>query len=238
MSRRQRTHIRPGTSLGDRTGSARHRHSQPPRSRHSFWSWFWTWGAVIIGVVGAGGLLIWFGVAGSSGGASTSGIAYQVGSPGPGQIAPPIKLESTAGGTFSLAGQHGRSVLLFFQEGVDCEPCWTQMTDIKRDWSSFRQLGISQLVTLTDDPLAVSRQKVAEEGIPTPVLADPDNAVTSAYGATAYGMHPGTSGHSFVLVGPTGRIEWRGDFGGAPNYTMFVPVSDLLSDLSKALRHE
>ncbi len=235
MRRRERTRIRTGTSLGDRRASARHRHSPPPPFRPPFWSW--TWGAVIVGMLGLVGILIWSGVAGS-GGASTSRIAYVVGSPGPGQIAPPIELESTAGGTFRLAGEHGHSVLLFFQEGVDCEPCWTQMTAIEHDWSSFHQLGISQLVTITPDPLAVLRQKVAEEGIATQVLADTSNAVANAYGATAYGMHPGTSGHSFVLVGPNGRIEWRGDFGGAPNYTMYVPVPDLLSDLSRALRHE
>ncbi len=234
MRRRQQTRIRPGTSRGEPTRSARHRHAPPPPSRRPFWSW--TWAAVITGVVGLVGVLIWSGVAGS-GGASTSGIAYQVGSPGPGQTAPPIELESTTGGTFRLAGQRGHSVLLFFQEGVDCEPCWTQITGIERDWSSFRQLGISQLVTITSDPLAVLRQKVAQEGITTPVLADPNDAVANAYRATAYGMHPGTSGHSFVLVGPTGIIEWRGDFGGAPNYTMYVPVPDLLSDLSRALRH-
>ena len=237
MRRRQQARTRPGAGLGGRTAAAQRRHSPSPRSRHPFWSW--TWGAVIVGAVGLAGILIWSGVAGPGGKVSPfSGVAFQVGSPGPGQVAPPIQLASTAGGPFSLAGEHGHSVLLFFQEGVGCEPCWTQMTDINRDWSAFRRLGISQLVTIAPDPLAVLRQKVEEEGITTPVLADPDEAVANVYGATAYGMHPGTSGHSFVLVGPTGRIEWRGDFGGAPNYTMYVPVRDLLSDLSRALHRE
>jgi peroxiredoxin Q/BCP len=38
-------------------------------------------------------------------------------------------------------------------------------------------------------------------------------------------------GHSFVVVGPDGNIEWRADYGGAPNYTMFVPNSDLLAQM-------
>ncbi|MDQ2706498.1 MAG: hypothetical protein M3Z25_02170 [Actinomycetota bacterium] len=43
----------------------------------------------------------------------------------------------------------------------------------------------------------------------------------------------GTSrdGHSFILVGPDGRIQWRADYGGAPNYTMYVPLDQLAADL-------
>ncbi len=236
MPKPQPTRTPPPARRGDPTVRSSRRAAPPGRPRRSLWSW--TWAAPIAGIVGLVGILVWSGVAGASATGASTGIAYQVGSPGPGQAAPPIKLQSTAGGTFSLAAEHGHSVLLFFQEGVDCEPCWTQMTDIKRDWSSFRQLGVSQLVTITPDPVAVLRQKVAEEGITTPVLADPDNAIANAYGATEYGMHPGTSGHSFVLVGPTGRIEWRGDFGGAPDYTMYVPVANLITDLGRAIHHE
>ena len=39
------------------------------------------------------------------------------------------------------------------------------------------------------------------------------------------------NGHTFVLVGPDGVIQWRADYGGAPNYTMYVPGAQLLDDL-------
>jgi hypothetical protein len=39
-------------------------------------------------------------------------------------------------------------------------------------------------------------------------------------------------GHSFVLVGPDGVIRWRADYGGAPNYTMFLPTDRMLADLA------
>ena len=42
------------------------------------------------------------------------------------------------------------------------------------------------------------------------------------------------NGHSFVLVGPDGKIDWRADHGGAPKYTMYVPVDKLLADLAKS----
>jgi hypothetical protein len=43
----------------------------------------------------------------------------------------------------------------------------------------------------------------------------------------------GTSrdGHTFVLVGPDGRIRWRADYGGPPKYIMFLPTTTLLADI-------
>jgi len=48
-------------------------------------------------------------------------------------------------------------------------------------------------------------------------------------------MGTSTYGHSFIVVGPDGGIRWRADYGGAPNYTMFVPVDALLDDLRAGL---
>ncbi|MGH9267191.1 MAG: peroxiredoxin family protein, partial [Acidimicrobiales bacterium] len=45
---------------------------------------------------------------------------YQVGAPGPGEEAPPIRLASTSGETFDLSSLRGRTVLLYFQEGLMC----------------------------------------------------------------------------------------------------------------------
>ena len=66
----------------------------------------------------------------------------------------------------------------------------------------------------------------------TPVLSDPDLTVSKAYHASEYGMM-GTSRdeHTFILGKPDGSIGWRADYGGAPKYTMFVPIAGLLADL-------
>ncbi len=170
-------------------------------------------------------------------GLSTGGqYAYTVGHPGPGATAPDIQLPSTTGGGFHLAAQRGKTVLLYFQEGITCEPCWTQLKDIDSHLSSFQGLGINEVVSVTTDPLDTLKQKVADEGISTPVLSDARLSVSNAYATNQYGMM-GTSrdGHSFIVVGPTGRILWRADFGGAPNYTMYVPVATLLADLRQGL---
>lgn len=163
--------------------------------------------------------------------------AFQAGQPGPGAQAPAIQLPSTDGKTFDLAAMHGKTVLLYFQEGIDCQPCWDQMKDIQAHWSAFQVLHIDQMVSITSDPLSALQQKVSDEGLSIPVLSDPALAVSHTYTANQYGMM-GTSrdGHTFILVGPDGRIRWRADYGGAPNYTMDVPAENLLADLRAGLQ--
>lgn len=157
--------------------------------------------------------------------------SFQVGDPGPGAMAPAIQL-----GTFDLAAQRGKTVLLYFQEGLMCQPCWDQIKDVESNLDGFRALGIDQIVSITTDPSDLLQKKSVAEGTDTPVLSDPDLSVSRAYNTNKYGMMGGThNGHSFVVVGPDGRIQWRADYGGAPDYTMFVPAQNLLADLRRGL---
>ena len=161
---------------------------------------------------------------------------FAVGNPGPGEQAPPIRLQSTDGTTFDLASLRGKTVLLFFQEGLTCQPCWDQIKDIESHIGQFQALGIDKIVSITTDPLDAITQKVADEGITTPVLSDPTFAVSRTYHADQYGMMNGASdGHSFIVVGPDGRIGFRADYGGPPDYTMYVPVPSLIADIKEGL---
>jgi peroxiredoxin Q/BCP len=157
---------------------------------------------------------------------------YAVGSPGIGRSAPGFSLAASTGGTLSLAQFKGKSVLLYFQEGLTCQPCWDQLTDIQNNTAKLKAAGVDQVISITTDPVNLVAQKVTDMHLSTPVLSDPDLTVSAAYHANDYGMM-GTSrdGHTFVLIGPGGVIEWRADYGGAPNYTMDVPVTQLLADL-------
>lgn len=193
---------------------------------------------ILFGVAGAVAVLaaIFAVTSLGGGGSAASAYAYQVGQPGPGQVAPAIDLASTSGATYNLAAQRGKTVLLYFQEGLTCEPCWTQLKDLDSHLAQLRALGISELVSVTTDPLDALRSKVVDEGITTPVLSDPNLTVSQAYSANQYGMMGASrDGHSFVVVGPNGVIRWRADYGGAPNYTMYVPVANLLAALRKGL---
>lgn len=162
---------------------------------------------------------------------------FQVGDPGPGQLAPPIRLMSTDGNVFELSGMRGKSVLLYFQEGVTCQPCWDQAKDLATHSDQLRALGVDSVVTIASDPVDVMRRVAKDMSLSYPVLSDPDLAVSSAYHANDYGMMGRSrDGHSFVLVGPDGRIRWRADYGGAPDYTMYLPVPNLIADMRQGMR--
>ena len=192
---------------------------------------------VAVGVAIAGGLLFAVFNGGSGGTAtSASGPRFDVGSPGAGVPAPAFRLPSTDGSTFDLADARGETVLVYFQEGIMCQPCWDQIDDIEERFADFEAAGIDRMVSITTDDLDLLRQKVADEELRTPVLSDPDLTLADDYNANQYGMM-GTSryGHSFILVGPDGEILWRADYGGAPDYTMYLPPDQLLDDIRAAV---
>jgi peroxiredoxin len=173
----------------------------------------------------------------SSSGTGTSAYPYKVGSPGPGRAAPAFTLAASTGGRVSLSAYRGKSVLLFFQEGLTCQPCWNQITDLQKHAAQLRAAGITNVVSVTGDPVGPITQKARDMGLTTPVLADPGLVVSRAYGANAYGMMGSSAdGHTFILVGPDGVIRWRADYGGAPKYTMFLPTATMLADM-KAGEH-
>ncbi|MGH3032797.1 MAG: redoxin domain-containing protein [Gaiellaceae bacterium] len=196
------------------------------------------WSALAIGAAIAGLYAI---TAGGGGGGSAGGsddYPYAVGQPGPGDDALPLELASTAGGIFDLADYRGKEqVLLYFQEGLTCQPCWDQMRAIEQRLGKFRALGIEEIVSVTTDPIDLIEQKMKDEGIQMPVLADVSAQFSSAWSANRYQMmHMGErNGHSFILVGKDGKIVWRGDYGGEPKYTMFLPVDVLLRDLRQGI---
>ncbi len=197
----------------------------------------WLKAVVTIGVAIAALAAIFY-VSSTSGGGRAGDDLYPfvVGDPGPGETAPPIVLPSTDGGTFDLADARGQTVLLYFQEGLMCQPCWDQLVTIEDNWDQLDALGIDKIVTITTDPLDLLEQKVADEGLSSPILSDPDLAVSRAYETNLYGMM-GTSynGHSFILIDADGAIRWRSDYGGAPKYTMYLPMDRLVADIREGL---
>lgn len=197
--------------------------------------------AILVSLVTAIVLLSRPGTGGHVGAPTSDDLAgkysFQVGDPGPGQIAPPIQLMSTAGAAFDLASLRGKTVLLYFQEGVTCQPCWDQAKDVGLKFQEFQALGVDQVVTIATDPVDLLTRKATDSGLSMPVLSDPDLVASRAYHANDYGMMgQSRDGHSFVLVGPDGRIKWRADYGGAPAYTMYLPVANLIADMRRGLQ--
>ena len=168
--------------------------------------------------------------------AKAVGTGYDVGNPGPGSKAPDFSLRASNGQTVSLSDYRGKNVLLYFQEGIGCQPCWDQIRDLEQQSAAVKAAGVDEILSITTSPLDLITRKVADDKLATPVASDPDLSVSTAYEANKYGMM-GTmaDGHSFLLVGPDGTIRWRADYGGAPKYTMYLPVDKLLSDMRAGL---
>jgi peroxiredoxin Q/BCP len=168
--------------------------------------------------------------------AAGKGATYGTGSPGIGQAAPDFTLKASTGKNIALQDFHGKNVLLYFQEGLTCQPCWDQLSDLEKSAPKLKAAGIDQVVSITTDPADLIARKTRDMRLTTPVLSDPDLAVSKAYHANDFGMMGSSrDGHSFLLVGPDGAIRWRADYGGAPDYTMYVPVSKLLTDLKTGI---
>lgn len=194
------------------------------------------WFVVAIVAVGAiVGLYMLFRAGGTETNSSAppAGAAYAVGAPGPGEQAPDFTLSSTAGESVSLSDYRGKSVLLYFHEGLGCQPCWDQIRDLEKASDELKAAGIDELVTITSGPADLIGQKMADDDLASIALADVDLAVSQTYTTNKYGMMGDSrNGHTFILVGPDGRIEWRADYGGAPDYTMYVPVPQVLADMA------
>ncbi len=167
----------------------------------------------------------------------TAASTYDVGRPGIGEVAPAFTLTANSGEKISLSDYRGKNVLLFFQEGLACPPCWDQMTVLEKNVKRLKALGIDAVLSITTNDLGDIARKVSDMGLSTPTLSDPDMAIGRQYEADRFGMHPGSSlGHTFILVGPNGIIRWRADYGGPPAYRMFIPVDQLLSDIKAGLK--
>ena len=165
-------------------------------------------------------------------GSGQASAGYAVGSPAPGARAPDFSLPSTSGNTVNLSDYRGKAVLLFFHEGIGCQPCWDQIRDFDSAGAQLQSAGIDKLLTITSGPVDLIAQKMADDKLSAVALADTRLDVSRTYGANKYGMMGDSrDGHSLILVGPDGRIQWRADYGGPPNYTMYVPVARVLSDL-------
>lgn len=174
------------------------------------------------------------------GGASASASdRYSVGSPGIGAPAPDFALRNVTGTGAGVAAPlvrlsdyRGKTVLLYLHEGLGCQPCWDQIRDLQNHPGMLTGLGVDQLLTITSGPPDLIAAKMADDKLTEPALADTDLAVSRQYQTNQFGMM-GTDrdGHTFILIGPDGRIQWRADYGGSPNYTMYVPLDQLAADL-------
>lgn len=101
-----------------------------------------------------------------------------------------------------------------------------QVVDLQKD-KSFAALGV-ELLSISPDPLSAWRQEAVQLGITLPTLSDAGDLVADAYGVMQWAMSTGEPGHTFVLIGQTGRVAWIHDYGAMEHGgRMYVPPSEL-----------
>jgi peroxiredoxin Q/BCP len=127
----------------------------------------------------------------------------------------------------------GKKTLLFFSEGVMCQACFVQIRDIEEVGVQLEKKGIG-LVSITPDSSEALKQAIDQYGISTPMIADDDRDMSTAFDTLGRGMHSDTPGHAFVLVDETGKVVWQRDYWLDPYRTMYVEPARLLADLAAA----
>jgi peroxiredoxin len=216
------------TTTSRRPTSARSGTAGPDRTRRTLLVAVAASAAAIAALFG-----IYVSAAPSQGELPTPGkVSYITAEPASGS-APQMRLPSADGSAFDLADLRGQSVLLYFQEGLMCQACWTQLRDLENAEAELKAAGVDTIVNVTTDPADLLARKIKDENFSTTTVSDPTGEVSAEFGALGVGMMGDSmNGHSFVLIGPDGDIQWRADYGGAPDYTMYVPVPQLLADMS------
>jgi len=126
----------------------------------------------------------------------------------------------------------GKNVLLFFSEGVMCQACFQQIQALEAREAELKQRGLV-LVNITNDRAGDAQQAAATYRLSTPLIADEDRNMSSAYNVLGQGMHPNTAGHTFILVDRAGIIRWRRDYWLGSDPTMYVKPDKLFADIPK-----
>ncbi len=128
------------------------------------------------------------------------------------QPAPDFTLTDKNGTAVKLSDLRGKTVVLFFNEGLMCYPaCWSQMSQLSSD-SRLNTASVESYSIVVD---AAANWGAAVAKMPelaqAKVLYDADSIVSREYGmlkATSsmhYGVYPG---HSYVVIDPQGTVKY------------------------------
>jgi len=101
--------------------------------------------------------------------------------PAEGEPAPDFSLTSDSGETVRLSDLRGKPVVLYFYPKDDTPGCTRQACDIRDAWDELERAGAVVLGISPDGEASHAKFK-AKYGLPFPLLADTDHAVSEAYG--------------------------------------------------------
>lgn len=158
-----------------------------------------------------------------------------------GNSAPDFTLPSTENQTVTLSSFKGnKNVLIFFHEGLSCDPCMQQMPELEKVTDEFEKMNV-EVLYVTFDPIDQSKEAISRFGIKNPILSYNSASTEVDYNLTNYSMGMARrAGHTFVLVDINGQIIWRKDYWPGFGHmvaggTMFVSSNEILNEVKKSL---
>ncbi len=98
-----------------------------------------------------------------------------------GDTAPDFELLSDEGKPVKLSDYRGQRVVVFFYPRADTPGCTTQACGFRDNYPTFQEANAVVLAISPDAPEDLAKWK-AKQSFPYPLLADPDHAVSEAYG--------------------------------------------------------
>jgi thioredoxin-dependent peroxiredoxin len=122
-----------------------------------------------------------------------------------GRPAPTFEAPSTEG-TFSLAAQKGKPVVVYFYPKDETHGCTIEAEGIRDEWQKLRAAQVT-VVGISADSIESHRAFAAAHGLPFPLVTDPDGAIGRQYGVPFTKVHA----RQTFLIAPDGTIQkiWR-----------------------------
>jgi peroxiredoxin len=125
--------------------------------------------------------------------------------------APDFTLPTLDGQQVTLSDFRGdTNVLLFFNEGYGCDPCWQQALALQQSLDQYTDMETEVFAVMVDPPDLLARE-ASRWGITLPILVDVTTGVSQSYDALG-GMHANKPNHTFVLIDKEGKIGWAQDY--------------------------
>jgi peroxiredoxin len=143
-----------------------------------------------------------------------------------GHVAPSFRLPSGQGPEVGPEDYRGRhNVIVWFTKGMACAFCRTQMAQLRRGYSTLRDLN-AEILQVTPTTPERARFYASRFPIPYPYLSDPDYRVRRAWGLEV--RSHSLAWYARTLVSGLRLPEPPTDFGKVPGSVSEIPA--LLAD--------
>ncbi|UXA11864.1 thioredoxin-dependent thiol peroxidase [Mycobacterium sp. SMC-8] len=99
-----------------------------------------------------------------------------------GDTAPAFSLPDADGNTVALSDYKGRKVIVYFYPAASTPGCTKEACDFRDNLADLSEAGLDVVGISPDKPAKLAKFRDAE-GLPFPLLSDPDRTVLEAWGA-------------------------------------------------------